>query len=153
MAVGAGGHALGKVSRPGRGSSRTESGVASELGNGSGLSALEPGFDSLCARRSSQRCASYSFYFSTVTVYLRKAASRQRVYFGSPSEATGLSCPSSVKPPWKQPLRQAQRCVSQAIANPAMLTLKMNYHKEEGGNVCKPHVKCLARKYKRVLTS
>lgn len=109
-----------------------ESGVASELGNGSGLSALEPGFDSLCAWHSSERCVSYLFYFSTVTVYLRKAASRQRVYFGSLSEATSLSCPSSVKPPWKQPLKQSQRCVSQAIANPAMLTLKMNYH-EVGG--------------------
>lgn len=114
--------------------------MASELGNGSGLSVLEPGFDSLCARRSSERCVSYSFYFSAVTVYLRKAAFRQRVYFGSLSEATGLSCPSSVKPPWKQPLRQAQRCVSQAIANPAMLTLKMNYHEEEGGGMFANHM-------------
>lgn len=126
--------------------------MASEPGNGTGLSALEPGLDSLCAGSSSERCVSYSFYFSTVTMYLRKAASRQRLYFGSLSEVTSLSCPSSVKLCWKQPLRQAQRCVSQAIGNPAMLTLKTNDPKERR-NVCKPHVKCIARKYKRDLTS
>lgn len=114
---------------------RTVSRVSSEMGNGAGLSALEPGLYSVCAGNSPERCVSYSFHFSTVTVYLRKAAEEQRVYFDSLSEVTSLSCPSSVNPRWKQLPRPAQQCVSQAIANSGMLTLKINDH-ESRENIC-----------------
>lgn len=46
----------------------------------------------------------------------------------------------------------SELCVSQAIANPVTLMLKINYHKERE-NICKLHVKFIARKYKRDLTS
>lgn len=62
--------------------------MSSELGNGAGLSTLEPGLYSVCAGNSPERGVSYSFHFSTVTVYLRKAAEEERVYFDSLSEVT-----------------------------------------------------------------
>ena len=67
-----------------------------------------------------------------------------------------MPCPSSVKPRWMETASltgpASELCVSQAIANPVTLTLKINYHKERE-NICKLHVKFIARKYKRDLTS
>lgn len=43
---------------------RTVSRVSSEMGNGAGLSALEPGLYSVCAGNSPERCVSYSFHLA-----------------------------------------------------------------------------------------